>query len=136
MITFDYHTKVYYKDIDQMGVVYYTRYFEYFEEARTEMLSDIGLVVSEIENKGYYLPVVSANCNYKEGAHFEDEIVVKTKIKETPKARLKIEYEVLREKDNHFLADGYTIHGFINKEGRPKRAPKFLVDAINSLISD
>ena len=136
MITFDYHTKVYYKDIDQMGVVYYTRYFEYFEEARTEMLSDIGLVVSEIENKGYYLPVVSANSNYKEGAHFEDEIVVKTKIKETPKARLKIEYEVLREKDNHFLADGYTIHGFINKEGRPKRAPKFLVDAINSLISD
>ena len=136
MITFDYHTKVYYKDIDQMGVVYYTRYFEYFEEARTEMLADIGLVVSEIENKGYYLSVVSANCNYKEGAHFEDEIIVKTEIKETPKARLKIEYEILREKDNHFLADGYTIHGFINKEGRPKRPPKFLIDAINSLISD
>ena len=136
MITFDYHTKVYYKDIDQMGVVYYTRYFEYFEEARTEMLADIGLVVSEIENKGYYLPVVSAICNYKEGAHFEDEIIVKTEIKETPKARLKIEYEILREKDNHFLADGYTIHGFINKEGHPKRPPKFLVNAIDSLISD
>lgn len=136
MITFDYHTKVYYKDIDQMGVVYYTRYFEYFEEARTEMLADIGLVVSEIENKGYYLPVVSAKCNYKEGAHFEDEIIVKTQIKEAPKARLKIEYEVWRGKDNHFLADGYTIHGFINKEGRPKRPPKFLVNAIDSLISD
>jgi len=42
----------------------------------------------------------------------------------------------LREKDNHFLVDGYTIHGFINKEGRPKRPPKFLVNAIDLLISD
>ena len=53
MITFNYNTKVYYKDIDQMGVVYYNRYFEYFEQARTELLADIGLVVSEIERKGF-----------------------------------------------------------------------------------
>ena len=136
MITFDYNTKVYYKDIDQMGVVYYNRYFEFFEQARTELLADIGLIVSEIERKGFYLPVVSAKCNYKKGARFEDEIIVKTMINVPPLARLKIDYEVLRKKDNDFLADGYTIHGFINKKGKPKRPPKFLLDVINYFISD
>ena len=58
MISFDYNTKVYYKDIDKMGVVYYTRYLEYFEAARTEMLKSIGLMGTDIENKGLFLPVV------------------------------------------------------------------------------
>ena len=102
MIAFDYNTKVYYKDIDQMGIVYYNRYFEFFEQARTELLADIGLFVSEIERKGFYLPVVSAKCNYKKGAHFEDEIIVKTMINEAPLARLKIDYEVWRKKDNDY----------------------------------
>ena len=41
MINFTYRTKVYYKDVDKMGVVYYARYFEYFEAARTELLQSI-----------------------------------------------------------------------------------------------
>ena len=94
MVTFDYLTKIYYKDIDQMGVVYYARYFEFFEQARTELLCDIGLIVTKIENDGYFIPVVSATCIYKEGAKFEDEIIVRTMIKEVPHARMKIEYEV------------------------------------------
>ena len=30
MILFEDRTKVYYKDGDQMGIVYYARYYEYF----------------------------------------------------------------------------------------------------------
>ena len=76
MVSFDYHTKIYYKDIDQMGLVYYARYFEYFEQARTELLNDLGIIVTKIEEEGYFLPVVSATCDYKEGAKFEDEVIV------------------------------------------------------------
>ena len=54
MINFTYRTKVYYKDVDKMGVVYYARYFEYFEAARTELLQSISLDVTSIENEGYY----------------------------------------------------------------------------------
>ncbi len=50
MIRYDHPIKVYYKDIDQMGIVYYSRYFEFFEEARTEMLSSIGLDYSNVED--------------------------------------------------------------------------------------
>ena len=136
MVKFDYHTKVYYKDIDQMGVVYYSRYFEFFEKARTELLSNIGLIVTEIEKKGFFLPVVSAKCEYKEGARFEDQIIISTKINNFSPARLKIIYKVFRKKDKRLLAEGYTIHAFIGKEGKPKRPPQFFLDKLNSAISD
>jgi acyl-CoA thioester hydrolase len=58
MIKFTYKTKVYYKDVDQMGVVYYTRYYEYFEAARTELLQSISIDVTSIEDEGYCLPVI------------------------------------------------------------------------------
>ena len=53
MIQFEYRTKVYYKDVDQMGIVYYARYYEYFEAARTELLKSLGIRVTVIENEGY-----------------------------------------------------------------------------------
>ena len=66
-----------------MGVVYYSRYFEYFEQGRTELLNSIGLNVSEIENQGIFLPVVLAHCEYNKGARFEDKITIISKINET-----------------------------------------------------
>jgi len=134
MVTFDYHTKVYYKDVDQMGVVYYARYFEFFEQARTELLNDLGIIVTEIEDEGFFLPVVSATCDYKDGARFEDKIIVRTTIKIPPRARLIIEYEVYRKVDDHLLVTGQTIHGFIDKEGKPKRPPKSLLEKLNPII--
>ena len=98
--------------------------------------SNIGLIVTEIEKKGFFLPVVSANCEYKEGARFEDQIIISTKINNFSPARLKIIYKVFRKKDNRLLAEGHTIHAFIGKEGKPKRPPQFFLDKLNSAISD
>ena len=64
MISFDHRVKIFYKDVDQMGIVYYSRYFEYFEEARTELLASIGLGVTDVEKKGIMLPVISSHCDY------------------------------------------------------------------------
>ena len=51
MIQYDHPIKIYYKDVDQMGIVYYSRYYEYFEEARTELLASVGLDVTDIEKR-------------------------------------------------------------------------------------
>ena len=71
MFKYNHLTKVYYRDVDQMGIVYYTRYLEYFEEARTELLDSLGLTISIIENKGIQLPVIVSHCEYKKGAELE-----------------------------------------------------------------
>ena len=130
MIKYTYRTKVYYKDVDKMGVVYYARYFEYFEAARTELLQSISLDVTTIENEGYFLPVITSYCDYKSGANFEDELLVKLAINKPPKSTMKIDYEVYRSSNKELLVTGYTIHAFIDQSGKAVKPPKRLLEAI------
>jgi len=130
MIRYDHPVKVYYKDIDQMGIVYYSRYLEFFEEARTELLNSIGLDVTTIEENGIYLPVVTSHCDYKKGAGFEQNIVVKTFILELPKAKLTINYQVCPKDSEQTLVTGYTIHAFMKKSGHPTKSPERILTTI------
>ena len=131
MIQYDHPIKIYYKDVDQMGVVYYSRYYEYFEEARTELLASIGLDVTEVEKRGITLPVISSHCDYKRGAKFEQNIVVKTSITSKPKSKLHIDYFVFIANEKDFIVSGYTEHAFVNKRGQAVRAPKMILDYLN-----
>ena len=128
MITYDHPIKIYYKDVDQMGIVYYSRYYEYFEEARTELLGSIGLDVIEVEKTGITLPVISSHCDYKRGAKFEQNILVKASINSTPVSKLHIDYFVFIENEKDFIVSGYTEHAFVNKRGQAVRAPKIILD--------
>ena len=131
MICYEHRLKIYYKDVDQMGVVYYSRYFEYFEEARTELLSSIGLDVTEVEKKGIMLPVISSHCDYIKGAKFEQNIVIKTTISSVPRSKLHIDYSVIIENENDPIASGYTEHAFVNDRGQAVRAPGMILDCLN-----
>ena len=126
MIQYDHPIKVYYKDIDQMGIVYYSRYFEYFEEARTEMLSSIGLDYSNVEENGAMLPVIEAHCEYKKGATFSQDLIVKTYIRELPKVKIKFEYKICPAGSDEILLTGYTVHACTNLEGKPVKMPKYI----------
>ena len=130
MIQFEYRTKVFYKDVDQMGIVYYARYYEYFEAARTELLKSLGIRVTVIENEGYLLPVITSHCDYKVGANFEDTLIINTIIKDQPRSRLRIDYEVYRDKSAELLVSGYTLHAFTDKSGKAVKPPKQLVETL------
>ena len=136
MISHNFHVKVYYKDIDQMGIVYYSRYFEFFELARTELLKSIGFAVKDIEKNDFFLPVVSASCEYIKSAGVEDKLIIESQIIKTPSARLQIDYNIISENDQSVIAKGKTVHGFINRKGKPKKPPKALIEKIELLLSN
>ena len=130
MFKYNHLTKVYYRDVDQMGIVYYTRYLEYFEEARTELLDSLGLTISLIEDRGFQLPVIASHCDYKRGAKLEDKLVIEASIVEIPKVKLNINYNIFDKVSNKKLVKGYTKHAFTDKLGKPKRVPEFFLDKI------
>ena len=132
MIKFTYKTKVYYKDVDQMGVVYYARYYEYFEAARTELLQSIDIDVTAVEDDGYFMPVVTSHCDYKIGATFEVKLLVETFINELPKATMRIDYEIYKNKNSDLLVSGYTTHAFTDKSGKPVKPPKRLLEVLQN----
>ena len=116
--------RVRYADTDQMKRAYYGKFFEYFEQGRSDLLRELGLPYPEIERMGYYLPVIEAHALYFRSARYDDLLTVKTLLCGTPQARVRIEYEVFTQDAKDPLATGYTVHTFVNAStGKPVRAP-------------
>lgn len=133
MKEFIYKHRVRYADTDKMGVVYHGRYFEWFEAARTEMLRNAGMSYDQIEKTGVLLPVIEANCKYFVPVVYDEIVDVKTTLKSFSRAKIWLAYEVFVMKEEIPRAEGYTVHCFINKEGRPVRATPEMVKFFKTL---
>ena len=136
MIVSETKIRVRYADTDQMKMVYYAKYFEYFEQGRSDLLRQMGMPYPEIERRGYYLPVVEAFASYKKPARYDDLLNVKIFVRETPRARIRIEYELSNEETKELLAEGYTIHSFVDAETwKPARAPAFFMERFSAAFA-
>jgi len=132
LISKDFTVQVIYADTDMMGRVYYSRYLEYFEAARSHLLRELGLPYSEIENMGIFLPVIESHCDYRSGATFEDILTIRTIVRDLPRSRIRIEYEVIKQGDGTTIVEGYTVHSFINTKGRAVKPPKVFLEILIS----
>ncbi len=125
--------RVRYADTDQMKAVYYAKYFEYFEQGRSDLLREIGMPYPEIEALGYLLPVIESHARYHFSARYDDLIEVTTIVREVPAARIRIDYEVRRSGETEIMVEGYTVHSFVKAgTGRPTRAPAAFVELLQS----
>lgn len=116
--------KVRYNETDQMGVVYHGNYFTWFDIGRTGFLGSIGLPYDQLEDDGVLLPVIEANCKYKKPAKYGDELIIIAELAKLKGIRIQFDYEIYRKKDNTLLAEGYTLHAFVDKELKPMNIKK------------
>ena len=120
--------RVPYADTDKMGIVYYANYFVYFERIRNEMIRRGEFSYKELEEKGYYLPVVEAHSEYLLPARYDDLLDIYGWFVSQKGSRIRIDYEIKRE--NTLLVEGYTVHAVVDGSGRPRRVPDILQDYI------
>jgi len=111
--------RVRYKDTDQMGVVYNGNYFTWFEIGRVEFLRSLGIRYLDLEKLGVYTAVAEAYCKYIKPARYDDEVVIKTRIRRLTDVRIEFEYSLYRKEDNELLATGYTVHAFVDRNIKP-----------------
>ncbi len=130
--------RVRYADTDQMKFVYYGKFFEYFEQGRSDLLRSIGLPYSQIEGEmGLLLPVIEAHASFKRSAHYDDLLHITTYLRDVPVARVRLDYEVFKEGEKDPLADGYTIHSFVNaKTLKPTRAPAQFLEVLERCMNE
>ncbi|MBA4311496.1 MAG: acyl-CoA thioesterase [Chlorobiaceae bacterium] len=129
--------RVRYADTDQMKMVYHSKYLEYFEQGRSDLLREIGIPYPKIEEMGIYLPVIEAHAKFIKAARYDDLLIVTTMLTEEPQARITIEYAILNSESTELLVAGYTKHGFVNAStGKPTRAPKIFLDIVSKLFTD
>ncbi len=117
--TSEIQTRVRYAETDQMGLVYHANYYVWFEMGRTEHFRLLGLPYVELEAEGVFLPVVETFCQYKAPARYDDLLTIRTTVGEIGAARISFSYQVLRPADGRLLAEGRTVHAFVDEEGRP-----------------
>ncbi|SET46682.1 acyl-CoA thioester hydrolase [Natronincola peptidivorans] len=114
-----------YSETDQMGVIYHSNYFVWFEVGRTDYLKNSSISYKEMEKMGIILPVIEVNCKYRTSAKYADNLIIKTIINKLTATRIMFHYEIIREEDNVFIAEGFTEHVFVDKEsGRPTNLKK------------
>jgi acyl-CoA thioester hydrolase len=124
--------RVVYSDCDPFNVVYYANYFTLFERGRTELFRDMGIPYSTIEKQGIYVPVSDTRCRYKRSARYDDLLSIESEVQELKRARITIAYRILRNDRQELLAEGYTVHAFVNTEGKPQRIPAEIIEKIEA----
>lgn len=123
--------RVPYADTDQMGVVYYANYFEYFERFRNELLRETGHTYLELEKEGIAMPVIEANCRYKASARYDDVLDITGCFAEASGVRVKIACQIFCR--GKLLVEGFTIHACVDmKTGRPARPPRFIRELVEA----
>jgi acyl-CoA thioester hydrolase len=126
-----------YAETDQMGIVHHSNYPIWFEAGRTDFIKKLGFPYSKIEEKGIMLPLVELKCTYKGSARYEDEVVIKTRIKELSYSRVVFYYEVFKEGETRYITSGETLHAWTTRELKPinlkKHSPELYELMNNSL---
>ncbi|MGA8311992.1 MAG: thioesterase family protein [Terriglobales bacterium] len=120
--------RVRYAETDQMGVVYHANYFIWFEIGRVELMRQLGFTYRDMEREhGCFIPVVDARCRYKSPARYDDEIIVRTHLKNVRESVIHFGYQLVRANDGEVLAEGETTHMVIDAQMKTAPlAPAFL----------
>lgn len=123
MITSESKVRVRYSETDKMGYVYHGNYTYYYEVGRTNLMRQLGLTYRELEETGIGLPLSDLQSKFIKPARYDEELTVRTIVKEKPTVRMRFDYEIYNP-ENELVNTGITTLVFIDlKTNRPCRPP-------------
>lgn len=103
--------RVRYAETDQMGVVYHSNHLIWFEVGRVELMREMGFSYRDMEREdGRYIAVAEVKCRYRAPVYYDEEIVIRTRLKAVRESVIAFSYELVRENSRTLLAEGETTH--------------------------
>jgi acyl-CoA thioester hydrolase len=126
-------------ETDAMGVIHHSAYLPYLEEARVEYLRAIerpyqsvraGDLDGETGDAGREFPVLEVAVRYRKPLHFDDEVDVSLVIGAVTRTTFQIAY--LLSVDGEARATAVTVHGCVDRLGRPSRLPAWVGEQFGS----
>ena len=115
--------RVRYAETDQMGIVYHANYLVWFEVGRSELFRELDLPYTQFEEQGIGLAVIEASCHYRKPSRYDDDLVIITELDHVSSRSARFNYHVYREET--LLAEGKTVHVFVNKDGQLTNARNY-----------
>ena len=106
--------RVPFHDVDAMGVVWHGNYFRYLEQARCELLRQIGYDYPAMEASGYLWPVIDTRLKFIASLRFDQLIRVAVRVTEFEN-RLRLDYTLFDAVTGQRASKGYTIQVAVEK---------------------
>ena len=117
--------RVRYAETDQMGVVYHSNHLIWFEVGRVEFMRQMGFSYRDMErDDGLYIAVAEAKCRYRAPVYYDEEVVVRTRLKTVRDSVIIFSYELARADTGVLLAEGETTHVVTNSKMKIASLPK------------
>ena len=130
MIEHEYKFRVTYPDTDKMGTMHHANYVKYYEAARWELLRNIGIPYNLVEELGVMCPVISMKFKFLKTTRYDEQLTIKTRLKDIKGVRIWFTYKLYNEKDE-LINEAETELAFVGKHNwKPCVAPNFLLSAI------
>src|SRR5687767_4783575 len=108
--------RVRYPEVDAMGYLHHSRFFQYFEMGRVELLRSLGHNYADLERAGIFFVVVKVECRYKAPARYDEELTLTTRV--IKQGHVKIEHAYELKRGDTLLAEAATTIACVGRDGQ------------------
>lgn len=116
-----YRRKAYYYETDRMDIVHHSNYVRWLEEARVDLMEQIGYPFAEMEKLGIVSPVLSVETHYKYPVKFSDEFEVRCRLTKFNGCTFELDYEIFDLTTGQVSCIAHTSHCFTSADLKPLR---------------
>ena len=128
--TCDIEIRVRYAEVDQMGVVHHSRYWEYLEMGRTELLRRVGVAYRDVEQAAALLVIAKCSAKFHAPARYDDLLTLTTTLTRLGTARIDHSYQLKRTSDGAILVTAETTLASVDASGSIQPIPDIIRQAI------
>jgi len=115
--------RIYYHHTDCGGVVYYAKYLEFLEDARTELFDQRGISVKELIRQGVLFVVARQEIDYKSPAFYGDTLKIDPRISKVGRSKIEFTYEI-ENQNQQIISRAKTVLVCVDKNLRPISIPE------------
>jgi acyl-CoA thioester hydrolase len=113
--------RVRYPEVDAMGYLHHSRFLQYFELGRVELLRRMGVAYADLERQGVFFVVTHADVRFRAPARYDELLTLETTIKRQTLVRIDHTYRLLRGET--LLAEGMTTIACVDRAGEVRQIP-------------
>lgn len=107
-----------------MGYLHHSRFFQYFEMGRVELLRLRGHTYADLERAGIFFVVVKAECSYRAPARYDEVLQLTTAV--ARQTHVRIDHVYTLKRDNALIAEARTTIACVDRGGQLVAIPSLI----------
>ena len=121
-----YKRTVQYYETDRMGVAHHANYIHWMEEARIDLMNQLGFPYADMEARNVLSPVKALSCEYRQSCTFGDEISVSVSVESFNGVVMTILYDMRKTASGEQICTARSEHVFLDRDGHFVRMRKVM----------